>query len=167
MSQIPEPWATAMVRAGMTDPRYYEPRPSMGRLAEAAGVHTTTVSRMVHGLKRPDPANVAAVAAALRLSPVEVSGWVNQARSVQAEYVPPAEVNLLTRREQDALSELIRSIAATREQVTGDGRDAPANTVPPVTVDDGTVIVPGESGKRSGGGSRGRRPSPARRGRDE
>ena len=120
MSQVPEPWATAMIEVGFTDPRYDDPRPSMSRLAEAAGVHTTTVSRMVHGLKRPDPANVARVADALRRDVREVSGWVRQARTAPIEYTVPSEVNLLTRREQDAISELIRAIAATRGPVMGD-----------------------------------------------
>lgn len=125
MSQIPEPWASALVRAGFTDPRYSDDRPSLGALAEAAGVHTTTVSRMVHGRGKPKHENVEAVAAALRVDVVKVSEWVRQARTEVEPYRMPAEVNLLTRREQAAITELIRAMAEARREGEGSGDAAP------------------------------------------
>jgi len=125
MSQIPEPWASALVRAGFTDPRYSDDRPSLGALAEAAGVHTTTVSRMVHGRGKPKHENVEAVAAALRVDVVEVSEWARQARTEAEPYRMPAEVNLLTRREQAAITELIRAMAEARREGEGSGDAAP------------------------------------------
>ena len=159
MSQVPEPWATAMIEVGFTDPRYDDPRPSMSRLAEAAGVHTTTVSRMVHGLKRPDPANVARVADALRKDVREVSKWVRQARTAPVEYTVPSEVNLLTRREQDAISELIRAIAATREAVVGNAEHpAPMNADgTPTPHDEPSVVPPSAEGSAARRGPRTRR----------
>src|SRR5699024_11778125 len=106
-------------RAGYTDPRYREDRPSFSRLAEAAGLHTTTVSRLVRGVGKPKPGVVEAVAAALGVDVRFVSEWAQQVRSETRPYEPPAEVNLLTRREQDAVTELIRAIAA-REERTGE-----------------------------------------------
>src|SRR5690625_5188031 len=125
MSQIPEPWASALVRAGFTDPRYSDDRPSLGALAEAAGVHTTTVSRMVHGRGKPKHENVEAVAAALRVDVVKVSEWARQARTEAEPYRMPAEVNLLTRREQAAITELIRAMAEARREGEGSGDAAP------------------------------------------
>jgi len=150
MSQVPEPWASAMVKVGFTDPRYDDPRPSMSRLAEAAGLHTTTVSRMVRETKQPDPENVAHVAKALRQDVREVSEWVRQAGTVAREYRVPAEVNLLTQREQDAISELIRAIAATREAVVGNAESSTApigdDETEPSRNDEQSVVPPSAEG---------------------
>lgn len=122
MTEIPEPWASAMVKQHLTDPRYRDERPSLGQLAEAANLHTTTVSRMVHGKTAPSQARVQAVADALHVDPVEVSRWVRQARSVSTPYVMPAEVHQLTEREQQAITELIRSMAAAIEELMGNAQ---------------------------------------------
>ena len=137
MSDIPEVWAKAMIRAGFTDPRYTEPVPSLRAMAEKAGLHTTTVSRMVRGAGVAKVENVAAVAGALGVDVTTVSGWVSQEREESEPYVFPAEVDLLTRREREALTELIRAITESRRQA-----DAAANTraevssVPVVDEDD-------------------------------
>lgn len=119
MNTPADQWTEAIIRAGYTDPRYREDRPSFSRLAEAAGLHTTTVSRLVRGVGKPKPGVVEAVAAALGVDVRFVSEWAQQVRSETRPYEPPAEVNLLTRREQDAVTELIRAIAA-REERTGE-----------------------------------------------
>lgn len=159
-SDIPEPWSSALVAARLTDPRYADDRPSLSRLAEVAGIHPTTVSRMVKGSHRANPANVALVAAALGRNVVEVSEWVRQARTVREPYQVPSEVNLLTDREQSAISELIRSIAANREVGTGDGDAAPITQSGgspdcDVTVEaDATSdagLTPGQPSRRPGG----------------
>lgn len=119
MSSIPEPWATAIVTAGYKDPRFDEPTPSLRALGEAAHLHTTTVSRMVQGKGVAKVENVAAVAEALGVDVRTVSEWVRQARAEVEPYVPPAEADLLTRRERDALTELIRAVTESRR--AGDG----------------------------------------------
>lgn len=125
-----------MIRAGLTDPRYSDPRPSLNQLGLVSGVHTTTVSRMVHGKGVPDPDNVARVAAALRRPVVEVSEWVRQARTEDQPYTPPSEVNLLSRREQDAINELIRAMAQSRKGVVGNAEHpAPTKSVPTGTTE--------------------------------
>lgn len=116
MNTPADQWTEAIIRAGYTDPRYREDRPSFSRLAEAAGLHTTTVSRLVRGVGKPKPGVVEAVAAALGVDVRFVSEWAQQVRSETRPYEPPAEVNLLTRREQDAVTELIRAIAAREER---------------------------------------------------
>lgn len=130
MNQLPEPWATALVTAGYTDPRYRDDRPSLGALAEAAGLHTTTVSRMVHGRGNAKHENVVAVAEALRVDVVEVSSWVRQARTEEAPYEFPSEVHLLSRREQDAITELIRAMAEYRKDRESDGNPSPMSQAP-------------------------------------
>lgn len=122
MSNIPEPWATAMIEAGFKDPRYADDRPSLGALADAAGIHTTTVSRMVHKTGAAKTQNVAAVARALRKDVVEVSAWVRQARTETEPYTAPPEADLLNRRERAALDELIRAVTETRREGGGHGR---------------------------------------------
>jgi DNA-binding transcriptional regulator YdaS (Cro superfamily) len=110
--ELPRWWAEALVGAGFVDPRYEHDVPSISRLAEEAGLHTTTVSRMIFGRATASARNVEAVANALGLSVVKVSGWVDQARTVPSPYQVPDEVHLLTERQQKALTELIRSMAA-------------------------------------------------------
>lgn len=66
---------------------------------------------MMYGATDTEPETVAAVAEALGVDVVRVSRQVGQARSQQAPWVPPFEANLLSRRQQRALSELIRAMA--------------------------------------------------------
>jgi hypothetical protein len=113
----------------MTSPNARRPIASARRLAEQIGVHTTTVMNMMHGAADTDPAIVAAAADALRVDVRKVSQQVGQMRTEQAPWDPPAEVNLLSRRQQLALSELIRSMAEERE---GRGNQ-PATTKPAVS----------------------------------
>lgn len=110
MSDIPEPWASAMVAKGFTDRRTNVPRPSARALADQAGIHPTTVLAMVRGTLS-DTRSVQAVAGALGLDPETVSGWIDPLRLVADPWVPPSEVNLLDRRQRDALTELIRAMA--------------------------------------------------------
>src|SRR5699024_780425 len=139
MNTPADQWTEAIIRAGYTDPRYREDRPSFSRLAEAAGLHTTTVSRLVRGVGKPKPGVVEAVAAALGVDVRFVAEWVQQARTESRPYEPPAEVNLLTRREQDAVTELIRAIAAREERTdepqgtTSDPADPDQETEPQET----------------------------------
>lgn len=118
MPDIPEPWATAMVDRGFTDRRTKVPRPSARALADAAGVHATTVLAMIGGASS-DPRSVEAVAEALGRDPETVSGWIDPARLVSGPWVPPDEARLLDRRQRDALAELIRAMTSTRKAGEG------------------------------------------------
>lgn len=110
VSREPEgPWVAAMVRAKATDPR--NGRPSWNRLAELAGVSTSTITLMVEGRRKTSLETVRKVADALRVSPSEVGKWLGREQDVRPWDVP-AEVELLTERQQKALTELIRAIAA-------------------------------------------------------
>jgi len=129
--EIPEPWASAMVAQNLTDSRYADDQASIGRLAAEAGLHKTTVSRMIRGDVDSSPANVQAVADALHVDVVEVSRWVKQARSVTKPYDIPPEVHQLDEREQRALTELIRAMAAAKEREEHEPRSTPTTEPPP------------------------------------
>lgn len=113
---VPEPWATWLIDAGMTSPNARRQIPSARRLAERVGSHTTTLMNMMHGVADTDPATVAAVAEALGVDVVKVSRQVGQSRTERSPWVPPFEANLLSRRQQLALSELIRAMAAEERE---------------------------------------------------
>lgn len=130
MSTEPEgQWAEAMERVRAVDPR--NSRPSWNRLAEMAGVSTTTLTMMVTGRRRASMATIRKVAEALRLDADTVAAWVGGGSVTP--YQVPEEVHLLTPRQQKALTELIRAIA--EEQTGGEhGGDTAATNEP------GTVV---------------------------
>lgn len=109
-----------MVRAKATDPR--NGRPSWTRLAELAGVGTSTISNMVRGTKRTSPDTIQKVADVLRVSAQDVSAWLGLSRPVGTRYEPPPEADLLTPRQREAVNELIRAIVAD-EPKAGVGDD--------------------------------------------
>ena len=80
MSDLPEPWATWATKAGV--------RPSRNGIGEAAGVPTSTVSRLLKG--RTTAATVKAVSDALRVGPKEVlAAATGDSRGL---WTPPLEV---------------------------------------------------------------------------
>lgn len=128
-SNVPEPWYSAMERVNIGNPR--NGQPSIRALAERAGVAPETVRRMIRGDGVADPENtVPAVAEALRLSPVTVSKWVGQARTIREPYAPPGDANLLSRDERKAIDEMIRLLAASKRGAERD--EGPENTVTPL-----------------------------------
>lgn len=98
-----------MVRVKATDPR--NGRPSWNRLAEMAGISTTTLTQMVEGRRKTSVPTIEKIAKALRLKPDQVIEWIGSERRV-TRYEVPDEVHLLTERQQKALTEMIRAIAA-------------------------------------------------------
>src|SRR5690606_6078848 len=125
VNEIPEPWASALDEAGYIDGRYRtEQRPSTRSLAREVGVHVTTLTRMFSGTTDTDHSTVVEVARALKRSPVEVSAWARQARAEAQQWDPPAAVHQLTKREQDALTELIVAMVAARKDGEGVGNSA-------------------------------------------
>lgn len=117
-------WAEAMIAVGAVDPRRDVPVPSWNRLAEMAGVSTTTLTAMVAGSTQASPTTVSKVAKALRVKPEVVSGWIQTARVVRDAYRPPPEADLMDDRQRRAVTELIRSF------VKDTGAAAGGNVVP-------------------------------------
>lgn len=115
------PWAEAMTRAKATDPR--NGRPSWNRLAELAGLSTSTVTAMVSGSRRTSATTVIKIADALNVPAEHVSAWLSQARPVRTRYVPPPEADQLTDRQRRALTDLIRSFVADDDVRAGEDRE--------------------------------------------
>lgn len=112
---VPEPWATALVRANLVDPR--NGRPSMRALAEAADAHTTTIAAMMYGTRQTQGSLIARVAVALRMEDRvnEIFGWVGRARTETEPFSPHPDSDLLTSDERQAVNELIRLMVAGRK----------------------------------------------------
>lgn len=109
---LSEPWATRLVERGFTDPRYTHDVPSLSRLAEACGMHTSTVSAAIKGTGRKPSAET--VAALVRELGDDVAGWLGEA--TVRPWSPPAEASLLTDRQRRAVEELIRSMTERPNQ---------------------------------------------------
>jgi len=111
----------------------------MRELAVRVGVHTTTITSMMFGDRDTGPGIVAAVAAALNVDVRAVTQQVGHVRTEREPYVTPDEVHLLSRRQQVAITELIRAIAEERD---GSGRRPAAiaaETVPADAMSDLTA----------------------------
>ena len=113
--EVPEPWATAMVKANLTDPR--NGKPSMNALASKVGAHTSTISAMMHGTRKTSGALIAKVAIALRMEDEvnDVFGWVGRARTEAEPFKPHPDSDLLTADERQAVNELIRLMVLNRK----------------------------------------------------
>ncbi|WP_433678057.1 helix-turn-helix domain-containing protein [Nocardia sp. CA-119907] len=102
---IPEPWASAMAAADIT---------SRNELADTAGVHPTTVSRLIDNPEHPSSIDtIRAVAQALKLDVRDVAHWSGIALELDEPYIPPPEAALLGREQRKLVTDLIRALAAT------------------------------------------------------
>lgn len=109
---VPEPWASAMLKAGIVDPRYG--RPSWRQLARKVDVHPSTITAMVDSERSTDVETIAAVARELRVPIATITGWIGETRKVGDLYDPPAESRFLSKGEKDALTTLIKQIVAAK-----------------------------------------------------
>lgn len=89
---------------------------SIRRLSDAAGLSHNAVTRVVHGDSLPEAETVSALASALRVPESTIYKLTHGQDITPRAWEPPAEVHRLTKREQDALTEMIRSIAAGRDK---------------------------------------------------
>ncbi|WP_147107222.1 helix-turn-helix domain-containing protein [Nesterenkonia populi] len=105
--QTPPEWQALLDKVGIA---------SLNRLAELANLSTTTVTRTVHRDHQPGDDTVAALAAALRVPESDIYKLTHGRSLTVRTWEPPHEVSRLTKREQDALTEMIRSMAAGREE---------------------------------------------------
>ncbi|VEI13251.1 helix-turn-helix domain-containing protein [Trueperella bialowiezensis] len=116
-STFPEPWKTLADRVGIT---------SYGQLAERSGLSRPTVYSAVSGRSaRPQLKTLAGLAEAFRISTEELLDILGRpAREEVEEYRPPEEAALLTRREREAVDEIIRLLIKARQQNTTNDVDA-------------------------------------------
>lgn len=117
--EAPEPWASAMIQAGATDPRN-KTRPSMRALAEMAGTDTSTVTALIFGDRTTELHVIEQVAASLGLDVNLVTEWAGRSRTVTEPYIPPKSADLMSRRQRRAMDELIRSF--TEPEVLDKGK---------------------------------------------
>lgn len=111
-TEIPEPWSSAMTKAGFLDPRYGNP--SLRRLADAAGVHPTTVSSLILKGKVISARNMRSVSTALGVELGDMTRWVTGER--REPYQPPAEADQMTERQRNAVTELILAFIGTGKE---------------------------------------------------
>ena len=141
--EVEEPWATAMRKAGIGNPR--NGHPSWSALARAVDLHTSTVTALVDGKRKRDPKHVAAVAKALRVPVSQVSRWLDLTVEVGGPYEPASSAVYLTEPEREAISRLIKVMTQDRlEGGEGHAGSAPTNPGPaPVTLMPRRKTLPG------------------------
>ncbi|MFI6045343.1 helix-turn-helix domain-containing protein [Nocardia sp. NPDC051321] len=101
---IPEPWASAMTAVGIK---------TRNQLADEAGVHATTVTRLIDNPEHPASLEtVRAIAGALKLDTRDVAHWSGIALEIDEPYLPPPEAAILDRDQRKLVSDLIRALAA-------------------------------------------------------
>lgn len=122
------PWIEPMIRAKAVDPR--TGIPSWNRLATLAGVGTSTITNMVAGRTRTSPGTIAKVAAALNVTPEQVSKWVGTHRPVRHTYTPTPEAARLTEAERKALDQLITVMVRGRDEQDGTPTNAEVIDLP-------------------------------------
>ncbi|WUA06808.1 helix-turn-helix transcriptional regulator [Nocardia sp. NBC_01377] len=102
---VPEPWASAMAAVGLT---------SRNELAEAAGIHATTVARLIDDPEHQTSLEtLRAVADALQLDVRDVAHWSGLYLEMVEPFVPAPEAGILGREQRRLVNELIRALAAT------------------------------------------------------
>lgn len=128
-NELPQQWAERLIARGFTDRRSTTPRPSLGALAEATGLHISTLSSAITGKRQPSMGTVNRLVKALG---ADVAEWLDLPR--MSPWTPPAAASLLTDRQRKAIDELI---LAMTEQKAGEGH-VPASTTPAVEAPDHT-----------------------------
>lgn len=114
--EVPEPWASAMVAARLTDPR--SGAPSMRALAAAMDTHTSTVSAMIHARRKTSSSIIARAAVALRMEDrvAEVFAWAGVSRSEADSFDPHPDADLLSAEERKAVNDLISLLVRGRRE---------------------------------------------------
>lgn len=97
----------------------------MSRLAEASGIHASTISAMMYGDRRPRQESIDRIAAVLAdLTPNRNKGdiryrvhkLVGQALGDPGPFEPHPDADLLSVQERKAVNELIRLLAAQKKK---------------------------------------------------
>lgn len=141
----PEPWASAMIQAGLVT----RGEPSIRALAERARQFTGTstpspeaVRGWIHGERVGHISGTVAeaMAAALDVSTAKVMAWVESPHGHYGRWTPPMASSRLTPAQRRALDELVRLFAAAnaREDEAGETR---GDTAPMNVTDDGATLT--------------------------
>lgn len=122
MSKPAADWDSALVSAGLVDPR--NGNPSRNQLAKRVGMSSSALNAVIDGRSEPRAMTIQKIADALGVDVRIVSSWVGQERTERDPYAPPAEADLLTDRQRRAVDEIIRAIVAERVSDRDDDQDA-------------------------------------------
>lgn len=141
MSTEPKDWDCALRAAGFIDRRGGD-RVSWSALAQAVGVHTSTLTGMKDGSRETDGETLDLVAEKLRLDPRIVAEWVGRARAERDPYKPPSDADLLTRQEREAVNRLIQLLAEPKKRGQSDGRSLEAQKNPDDDGGAGATVTP-------------------------
>lgn len=95
-----------MIKAGAVDPR--TGAPSLSALGRMAGVHTSTVSKLVLHGEAVGSRSLDAISKALRVPGADLLWWATG--KPEKPWYPPAGSEKLTARERRVLDELVRLI---------------------------------------------------------
>lgn len=126
--EVPQEWAELLTKAGLTDPRNGT-RASMTQLAEAAGIHASTVSDTMYGVRQTnaETANKIAIAISDRLPGLDrhktrrrVLRLINESFGSASPFVPHPDADLLDSSEQRLVNELIGLLARSKRRRPGD-----------------------------------------------
>lgn len=105
LDDIPDPWHTAMEKAGTY---------SFRDLSAKTGLGTSTVSALIYGRTASSERTMQTVADSLRLPVTTIREWASAARGEREPFVLPAEANRLTRKDREAVLAVVRQLAAAR-----------------------------------------------------
>lgn len=148
--QTPPEWLALMDHVGIS---------SLRELAVRADISTSATSRVVHSDSVPGDETVAALAAALHAPESTIYELTHGQGITPRTWSPPTEVQRLSRREQEALTEMIRAMAAGRvdTEKVGDHseRSAPIDELaqqrepdePRTPTNDGFLAMGGETAR--------------------
>lgn len=94
--------------------------PRINQLAEAAGMSSSSVTRIIDNEGRRTrgarPSSVVALAEALQVPPARVASWLSRS---WVEWKPPEEVRYLTARDLSVIDQMILALAQARRDSTG------------------------------------------------
>lgn len=104
---MPEPWATAAIRANLVRA---DGNANLTALARAAGTNVETTRRLVTGRGKSGDEVIRKVAGALNIDVTLASAWANQPREVESPYVPPDEAHRLNPKQREAVTMVIKAM---------------------------------------------------------
>lgn len=89
---------------------------SLRRLSETAGLSVSATSRVVHGDSLPAAETVTALSTALRVPESTIYKLTHGKDVHTRSWTPPTEIYRLSKRSQDAVTEMIRALASEQDQ---------------------------------------------------
>ena len=134
--EVPEPWASRMIERGVTR---QDGRANITRLAKQADLAVETARRAIKGIGEPSPATVAAIAGVLGW---DVQNWMG-VKIELGPYSPPEESALLTSPQRDALTTLIRAIAAEQRAGVGNAQQPASIGATDVVIAEEEIVTGG------------------------